>query len=278
MADHGLIEFEVLVLLAAIGAGAFGAVVGVGGGLILVPLLTIFLGVDIKLAIAASLLGVIAVSTTASTTYLARGWADRRLGLVLLVATAAGGILGGYVAGLLDGRVIAGIFGVVLLVTAGQMSRRRVDRPPPETLPGRFEFDSSYLEPTTGAEVRYRARRVGLGGAISVGAGALSGLLGIGGGVVNVPTMNVLMGIPIRVATSTSTYMLGATAVASSVLYYSRGEIDGLLAAPVVVGVLVGARVGARLAGFVPRRGLQLVFALVALVFAVQMMLRAWVG
>ncbi|HVM29298.1 MAG TPA: sulfite exporter TauE/SafE family protein [Candidatus Limnocylindrales bacterium] len=278
MAEPGLIEFELVVLLAAVGAGAFGAVVGVGGGLILVPLLTGFLGVDIKLAIAASLLGVIAVSTTASTTYLARGWADRRLGLVLLVATASGGILGGYLAGLLDGRVLAGIFSVVLLVVAGQMARRRVDRPPPETLPGRFEFDSAYLEPTTGTEVRYRVGRVPLGGAISVGAGALSGLLGIGGGVVNVPTMNALMGVPIRVATSTSTYMLGATAVASAVLYYSRGEVDGLLAAPVVVGVLVGARVGARLAAHLPRRALQLAFALVALVFAAQMLMRGMAG
>lgn len=279
MEQFGLAGFGLLVLLAALGAGAFGALLGVGGGLILVPVLTLFLAVDIKLAVAASLLGVIAVSTTASTTYLARGWADRRLGLVLLVATAIGGILGGYLAGVLDDRVIAGIFGVVLLMVVGQMVRRRVEAPiDPDSLPGRLEMDGSYVEPTTGQEVHYRARRIGIGGGISVGAGALSGLLGIGGGVVNVPTMNVLMGVPIRVAVSTSTYMLGATAVASAVLYYARGEIDGLIAAPVVVGVLVGARLGARLASRVPQRTLRQVFALVALVFAVQMLLRAWGG
>lgn len=279
MAEPGLVEFELLVLLVALGAGAFGALLGVGGGLILVPVLTLFLGVEIKLAVAASLLGVIAVSTTASTTYLARGWVDRRLGLVLLVATAFGGILGGYVAGVLDGRVIAAIFGLVLLVVVGQMVRRRVEAPiDPGSQPGRLEVDGSYVEPTTGEEVGYRARRIGTGGVISIGAGALSGLLGIGGGVVNVPTMNVLMGVPIRVAVSTSTYMLGATAVASAVLYYARGEIDGLIAAPVVVGVLVGARLGARLAARVPQRALQLIFAIVALVFAAQMLLRAWGG
>ncbi|CAN5593211.1 sulfite exporter TauE/SafE family protein [soil metagenome] len=272
-----LIELELLILLASVAAGAFGALVGVGGGLILVPLLTIVFGVDIKVAVAASLLGVIAVSTTASSAYLTRGWVDRRLGLLLLVATSFGGILGGYIAGLLDGRVVAGIFGLVLVLVALQMARRRTHVPPPaDVAPGRLEFDSSYFEPTTGEEVHYRARRVGVGGLISIGAGALSGLLGIGGGVVNVPTMNVLMGIPIRVATSTSTYMLGATAVASAVLYYSRGEIDGLLAAPVVVGMLVGARSGAQLAPRVPTRALQLVFGLIAIVFAAQMLLRAW--
>jgi uncharacterized membrane protein YfcA len=273
------VGLELLVLLAALGAGAFGALVGVGGGLILVPVLTVVLGVDIKLAIAASLLGVIAVSTTASTTYLARGWVDRRLGLVLLVATAIGGIIGGYVAGLLSGQVIAAVFGVVLLLVVVQMLRRRTAVPlVPASQPRRFELDGSYVEPTTGVEVGYRATRVWIGSALSVVAGALSGLLGIGGGVVNVPTMSVLMGVPIRVATSTSTYMLGATAVASAVLYYARGEIDGLLAAPVVVGVLVGARLGARLAARVPQRGLQLVFSGVALVFAAQMLIRAWNG
>jgi uncharacterized membrane protein YfcA len=274
-----VIEFELLILLASIVAGAFGALIGVGGGLILVPLLTIVFAVDIKVAVAASLLGVIAVSTTASSAYLGRGWVDRRLGLVLLVATSLGGILGGYIAGLLDGRVVAAIFGVVLLLVALQMARRRAHVPPPaDVAPGRLEFDSSYIEPTSGEEVHYRARRIGVSGLISVGAGALSGLLGIGGGVVNVPTMNVLMGIPIRVATSTSTYMLGATAVASAVLYYSRGEIDGLLAAPVVIGMLVGARVGAQLAPRVPTRALQLVFGLISIVFAAQMLIRAWNG
>jgi uncharacterized protein len=274
-----LIEFELLVLVGALVAGAFGALVGVGGGLVLVPVLTVLLGVDIRLAIAASLLGVIAVSTTASTTYLARGWADRRLGLTLLVATAVGGIAGGYLAGVVDERLLAGLFGVVLAAVALQMLRYRALVPiEVGAAPRRFEFDASYLEPTTGEQVAYRARRLGIGGLISVGAGALSGLLGIGGGVVNVPTMNVLMNIPIRVATSTSTYMLGPTAVASALLYYSRGEVDAVLAAPVVVGVLVGARLGARAAGRVPLRGLQLAFALVALVFAAQMLLRAWGG
>lgn len=271
-----MITLELLAFVAAIGAGGFGALVGIGGGLIFVPLLTIALGVDVHIAIAVSLLGVIAVSTTASASYLTSGLADRRLALTLLGATALGGIGGGYTAGLLDGRVLSGIFGVVLVAVAVQMLRsRRTQVAELIDAPGRLEFDWSYVEPTTGQEISYRARNVGLGALVSVFAGALSGLLGIGGGVVNVPTMNVLMGIPIRVATTTSTYMLGATAAASAVLYFSRGEIDPLLAAPTVVGMFIGARVGARLSHRVPHQALTLMFVAVAAFFAVQMLLRA---
>ena len=166
---------------------------------------------------------------------------------------------------------------MVLVAVAIQMLRSRstqvaelIDEP------GRLEYDWSYVEPTTGENVAYRARNLGPAAVVSVVAGALSGLLGIGGGVVNVPTMNVLMGIPIRVATTTSTYMLGATAAASAVLYFSRGQIDPLLAGPVVVGVFIGARAGARLSHRLPHqaligdvRGRGTAF------FAVRMLLRA---
>lgn len=271
-----MIALELLVFAAAIGAGLFGSLVGVGGGIMLVPLLTVALGVDIKHAIAASLLGVIAVSTGAAASYLQSGLVDRRLGLTLMLATAAGGIVGGYAGGLLDARLLAAMFGIVLVLVALQMVRGR--RPPRAELVGEpvgLEFESSYVEPTTGEEIAYRARRVGLGTAISLVAGALSGLLGIGGGVVNVPTMNLVMGIPIRIALTTSTYMLGATAAASAVIYFSRGLIDPLLAAPVVVGVFIGARIGARLAHRLPQHVLQLIFVGVAGFFAVQMLLRA---
>lgn len=271
-----MIATELLVFAAAIGAGVFGSLVGVGGGIMLVPLLTVALGVDIKHAIAASLLGVIAVSTAAAASYLQSGLVDRRLGLTLLLATASGGIVGGYVAGLLDARVLAAMFGVVLVLVAVQMLRG-TRRAPLELVgaPTGLEFESSYVEPTTGDEIAYRARRVGLGTAISLVAGAISGLLGVGGGIVNVPTMNLVMGIPIRIALTTSTYMLGATAAASAVIYYSRGLVDPLLAAPVVVGVFIGARIGARLAHRLPQHALQLLFVAVAAFFAVQMLLRA---
>jgi uncharacterized protein len=270
---------ELLALVAAVGAGTFGAVVGVGGGTILVPLLTLFLGVPVHAAVAISLLSVIAVSTTASASYLKGGFVDRRVGLTLLVATAAGGIVGGYIAGFLDARVISGLFGIVLVVVAIEMARgRRTEVASVVGEPSRFDFDSSYVEPTTGAEIPYRAQRVGAGMFASLFAGALSGLLGVGGGIVNVPTMHVLMRLPIRVATTTSTYMLGATAAASAVLYLARGEVDFGLAAPVVIGVFAGSLVGARLQRRLPQQALIVVFIVLSLFFAVQMLLRVLNG
>ena len=274
-----MLTLELLTLIAAVGAGTFGAMIGVGGGVIIVPLLTVFLGVPVHIAVAVSLLGVIAVSTTASASYLGLGLVDRRVGLTLLVATVLGGAAGGYVAGYLDARVISALFGMVLVVVAIQMLRgRRGDVPEFTGEPSGLEFDSSYVEPTTGAPIEYRAQRVGAGAFVSLFAGALSGLLGVGGGIINVPTMNVLMGIPIRVATTTSTYMLGATAAASAVLYLSRGEVDFALAAPVVIGVFVGGRAGAMLQPRVPQHALILAFVGVSLIFAIQMLLRALNG
>lgn len=274
-----MIPPELLVFLAALLAGGFGALVGIGGGLVLVPVLSTFLGVDLHTAIGVSLLGVIAVSTSASPSYLRSGLVDRRIGIALLVATALGGIAGGYVAGLLDDRVLAGVFAAVLVLVALQMFLSRssevaevVDEP------GRLEYDWSYVEPSTGQEVAYRVRNLGPGTAVSVGAGALSGLLGVGGGVVNVPTMNVLMGIPIRVATTTSTYMLAPTAAASAVLYLTRGDVQPLIAAPVVIGVVIGARIGARLSHRLPHQALTVLFVAVAVVLALQMALRAVAG
>ena len=203
-------------LLAAAGlavfAGTFGALVGVGGGVVVVPALTILLGVPIKTAAAASLLGVIVTSLVAGSRYLEAGTVDRRLGLVLLAATSSGAVLGGFVANAVDATILSALFGLVLLFVAIQVGWSR-ERPSSHVVAS-GGFASSYVEPTTGATVEYRAERVGFGLALSVVAGGLSGLLGIGGGTVNVPTMSTIMGVPFRVAVTTSTYMLGATAAA----------------------------------------------------------------
>ncbi|HUP83119.1 MAG TPA: sulfite exporter TauE/SafE family protein [Candidatus Limnocylindria bacterium] len=271
-----MIPLELLALLAALGAGVFGALAGIGGGIIVVPLLAVGLGVPLHNAIAVSLLGVIAVSTTASANYLEAGLVSRTIGLTLLVSTTLGGIVGGFVAGLVDARVLAALFGIVLAAVALRMffGREPVE---PETIdnPGPREFDATYIEPRTGKEVAYRVRNLGIGSVLSVFAGLLSGLLGVGGGIVNVPTMNSLMGVPIRVATTTSTYMLGATAVASAVLYFSRGEVEPALAGAVVIGSVIGGRIGARLQHQLPQRALVLIFVAIAAFFAFQMLLKA---
>ena len=261
------------VLLASAAAGGFGSLVGIGGGLIIVPLLSVVLGQDVKVAIAASLIGVIATSLSASPRYIRSGLADRRLGVYLLVAASVGGLTGGLTASVLDGRTLSLLFGVLLVAVALQMLRETRRSQPATALPAgpAGGFASSFIEPTSGQLVEYRATRLGLGAAASFVAGNVSGLLGVGGGVINVPTMNVLMRVPIRVATTTSTYMLAATAAASSVVYAVSGQLDPLVAAPVVLGVIVGARAGARLSMRVPQDTLRLLFVVVALIFAVGM-------
>jgi uncharacterized membrane protein YfcA len=262
--------------LVSIAAGGFGSMVGIGGGLVIVPVLSLVLGYDLKVAIAASLIGVIATSLSASPRYIRSGIADRRLGMLLLVAAALGGLAGGVTAGLLDGRTLSLLFALLLAGVALRMLwqlRHPVSRPPFDEEDAATGFVSSYVEPTSGEEVTYRAHRVLPGTLVSFLAGNVSGLLGVGGGVINVPTMNVLMQVPIRVATTTSTYMLAATATASAVVYLASGRLDPLLAAPVALGVIVGARAGARLSMRLSQDVLRAAFVVVAAVFAVSMFL-----
>lgn len=267
------------VAVLAVFAGTFGSMVGVGGGIIVVPALTVFLGVPLKTAVAASLLGVIATSLVGGARYLDAGAVDRRLGLVLLAATSSGAILGGTIAGVLDVALLSGVFAVVLLAVALQVatSRERTARAPASGTTGtNGTTESTYVEPSNGATVAYRPERVGIGLAISVVAGSLSGLLGIGGGIVNVPTMATIMGIPFRVAVATSTYMLGATAAASSGVYYARGQLDPFIAAPLALGIIAGAQIGTRVGPRLSATVLRRLFAGLCVVFAIQMLDKAF--
>ncbi len=265
-----------IALLVSVGAGGFGSLVGIGGGLVIVPVLSVGLGYDVKTAIAASLIGVIATSLSASPRYIKSGIADRRLGLLLLVAAALGGLAGGLTAGSLDERTLSLLFALLLAGVALRMlwQIRHPSVPPPMDGDGKDDgagFSSSYVEPTTGEDVAYRAHRILPGTAVSFVAGNISGLLGVGGGVINVPTLHVLMHVPIRVATTTSTYMLAATAATSAMVYTVSGQVDPLLAAPVALGVIVGARLGARLSMRLSQNVLRLAFVVVAAVFAISM-------
>ena len=268
-------SLALIAFLASIGAGGFGSLVGIGGGVIIVPVLSVGLGYDVKTAIAASLIGVIATSLSASPRYIKSGIVDRRLGLLLLVAAALGGLAGGLTAGFLDGRTLSLLFSLLLAGVALRMlwQIRHPSVPPPlDADEGGSGFASSYVEPTSGEVVEYHPRRIVPGTAVSFVAGNISGLLGVGGGVINVPTMSVLMHVPIRVATTTSTYMLAATAAASATVYTVSGQVDPLLAAPVALGVIVGARIGARLSMRLSQDMLRLAFVAVAAIFAVSML------
>ena len=251
-------------VLVATGAatGILGSMLGLGGGVFLVPILTLGLGVPIRVAIAASLISVMATAVASASVNLDRGLVNMRLGLLLEVATASGALLGGLVAAHLTPRQLFRIFAATMaamgLVMAMRSGRRNVIADTTTeigVLGGRLqEGDSAYV---------YRVRRLGVGVVASLLAGAVSGLLGLGGGIIKVPILNAFCGIPIRVAAATSTFMIGITTAASAFLYYGRGEVVLPLTAAVALGALPGSLVGARLSERVATRWLKVLMAAV---------------
>jgi uncharacterized membrane protein YfcA len=271
-----------VLLLAASGvvAGALGALVGIGGGIVMVPTLVLGFGFDIKVAVATSLLAVVATSTAAGATYVRSGLTNLRLGITLELATTVGAILGGVVAIMLAPGVIAGIFSVVMVVSAVLVWRQR-----DETLtvsathpgsPGHSAFSGTYVDALSGQPTAYHPRRFYAGASISAVAGVLSGLLGVGGGFLKVPAMTLGMDVPIKPAVATSNFMVGVTAIASLTVYLSQGLVRPLIAVPAALGIAAGATVGSRLASArVSARGVRGVLALVMVAVAVQMGLQA---
>ncbi|MFA4964274.1 MAG: sulfite exporter TauE/SafE family protein [Thermoleophilia bacterium] len=252
-------------------AGVFGSMLGVGGGVIMVPMLTLAFGVPIKTAIATSIVCVIATSSMAQTSFVSKGMSNVRLGMLLEVATTVGAVAGGVTAVLIDGRVLQGCFAAVLVYVAWQMNRRGGD-----LFPSRGGvLEGAYFDPRLGREVRYGVRRLRLGFVLSLGAGNVSGLLGVGGGAFKVPIMNLLMGVPLKATIATSNLMIGVTAATGAAIFYGRGHMDPYWAVPSALGILAGARLGPRFAVRLPARLLRRVFQAVLVVFAVFMTLAA---
>ncbi|MHB0875303.1 MAG: sulfite exporter TauE/SafE family protein [Anaerolineae bacterium] len=265
-------------LLAVVGslAGLLGSLVGLGGGVIVVPVLSLFLGVPIHQAIAASAVSVIATSTTGAISYVKCEYSNIRLGITLETATTIGAMIGGLTAAALSREALSGAFGVVLVLMSGYLLYRRRQgtlQPYLADTPG--TFGGRYYDPHACEEVCYRVRNVPAGLAASLVAGNLSGLLGIGGGVVKVPVMTLAMGVPMRAAAATSNFMIGVTGCASAYIYYTRGFVNPLVAGPIALGTTLGAMLGTRLAARVGGGTLTLALCLVLLVFAVQMGLAA---
>lgn len=250
--------------------GLIGALLGLGGGVFLVPLLTLVLGLPIRTAIGASLVSVIATASASSTFNLNRGLVNMRLGLVLEVATTIGGLTGGLLAALMTQRQLFLVFGVTLvgmgLLVLLRSGRRNViadSDTAPGLLGGRLqEGERTYV---------YRVKRLPLGLGASLGAGAISGLLGVGGGIVKVPALTTFCGVPIRVAAATSAFMIGVTAAASSFIYWNRGDIAPSISAAVALGALPAGLLGARLSERFEARFLKILMALVLLLVGARM-------
>lgn len=269
-----------LMVAAGIGAGVFGSLLGLGGGILIVPILTLGFGLDLREAVGVSLISVIMTSSAAAGVYLERHVANMRLGMTLELFTAIGALIGGSIAFLLAENVLEGLFAVLLGYVAFTMARPRTETghdtstldidPDDDAQPA---AEPSALDRLSGQG--YRVRNLGLGIVGAGFAGIVSALLGIGGGIIKVPLMNIGMGVPLRVATATSNMMIGITAAASAIIYVARGGIDVYSAAPTAIGVFLGATAGSRLAHRVDLRILRWLFVAVLVYTAIQMLLRA---
>lgn len=331
MAPHLHIGGATILELAALGifAGWLGAVVGIGGGVVVVPVLVLAFGFDTRVAVASSLVAVVATSVAAGSAYVGAGQTNMRLALVLEIATTVGGLLGGVVAVLLAPTVIDGLFAVIILVTSALVLKGQgeAEAGPPDhatggrevgrdgagqvgtdddggggAVPGaaregagggaavpelvgtgarvgweeRGHLGGGYLDPATGALVVYRVVRLWIGWAVSFLAGLVSGLLGVGGGFLKVPAMHLGMKVPLKVSAATSNFMIGVTAVTSLFVYFARGFVVPLAAAPIALGIAAGAYVGAKTSQRVSNRALGRILGVVLVVVAVQMGLKAF--
>lgn len=273
------LEFTALVFAGSLIAGLVGSLTGLGGGVVLVPLLTLFFKVDIRYAIGASLVSVIATSSGAAAAYVKEGFSNIRIGMFLEIATTLGALAGAFLAVRVPTNAIAVIFGAVLLVSAflSRKPRSAAERnAPPDPLATRLRMNGSF--PDLDGVRSYNVQRVPAGFAIMFGAGALSGLLGIGSGAMKVLAMDQAMKIPFKVSTTTSNFMIGVTAAASAGIYLNRGYIDPGLSMPVMLGVLAGSLVGTRILVKAQTKWLRLVFSAVIVLLGIEMLYKGLAG
>ena len=260
-------------------AGLLGALTGLGGGVVIIPLMTLAFGIDIRYAVGASLISVIATSSGAAAAYVREGYTNIRIGMFLEVATTLGALGGAALAGLLSTGAIAVVFGVVLVSSALQMLRTSHDLSgAPAPGPGALRLRLNGTYPADGARRPYNVTGVVPGFGLMVVAGGLSGLLGIGSGAVKVLAMDRIMRIPFKVSTTTSNFMIGVTAAASAGIYIARGYVVPELAMPVMLGVLAGSLVGSRVLMVVHAKYLRLLFAWVVILLAAEMIFNGITG
>jgi len=272
------IDLVVLLFIISIAAGVLGSLIGLGGGVVVVPVLTLLFHVDIRLAIGASIVSVIATSSGAAAAYVRDRMTNLRAGMFLEIATTTGAVSGAYLTTLLPARVLFVLFGVVMAYSAVATYRKRhADQPltvSHDRIANAMRLHGAYFDEATGQEVVYKVAGTKPGLAIMYVAGLVSALLGIGSGALKVPAMDLAMHLPMKVSTATSNFMIGVTAAASAGVYFARGQIDPIIAAPVAAGVLGGATVGAKVLGKIENKTVRLIFVIVLIVIAIEMFQR----
>ncbi len=272
-ADLGIFGISLL-------AGVIGALAGVGGGILIIPALTFIFGVDIRLAIGASIVSVIATSSGAAAAYVRDRLTNLRIGMFLELATTSCAVVGALLTAVVASSLLYVVLGVVLLFSAAmqltRLGEELAEATPPSGMAQRLALAESYPEPRLGRDVAYWPRRIPLGFALMGLAGLVSGLLGIGSGALKVLAMDGAMGLPMKVSSATSNFMIGVTAAASAGLYLGRGDVDVRIAAPVALGVLAGAFIGARLLGRLSNRHVRRIFVPVLVVIGIETILRGF--
>jgi uncharacterized membrane protein YfcA len=274
----GIDLFIVEMFIAAVAAGLIGSLVGLGGGVLIVPLLTIGFGLDIRLAIGASIVSVIATSSGAAAAYVRDHLTNVRVGMLLELATSIGAITGALVAVYLNARLLFFLFGIILLLSIVPMIKKLGENLPGEVVSDRIatrmKLASSYPDRVSGGTVAYNVTNVPLGFGMMYVAGIVSGLLGIGSGALKVLAMDTAMRLPMKVSSATSNFMIGVTAAASAGIYFWRGDVIPIIAAPVALGILVGATTGAKLLVRFQNQTVRKLFLPVLAGVALEMLLR----
>jgi len=274
-----LLLFTLLIWICSLGAGLLGSLTGLGGGVVIVPLLVLAFKVNIHYAAGASLISVIATSSGAAAAYVKEGYTNIRIGMFLEVATTLGALLGAFLVAKVSPSAIAVIFAIVLLFSAYRSLRRVpdiIDTRPPDRLATLLRLNGDY--PTAQGLTTYNVRRVPIGFLVCNCAGIISGLLGIGSGPLKVLGMDQAMEIPFKVSTTTSNFMIGVTAAASAGIYFHRGYVDPALAMPVMLGVLAGAFLGARILPGAGTKYLRVLFSAAIVVLGIEMLVKGLSG
>jgi len=276
LSNHTFTTF-VLIFLASLAAGLVGALVGLGGGVFIVPILTLAFGVPFPIAAGASIVSVIATSSGAAAAYVRDHITNLRVGMFLEIGTTLGALCGAILVSFLPVGALFLIFGAVLIVSAFPLIAQRQEELPVgvknDRLAVALALDGAYPDQRLGREVTYQVTRTPLGFAMMYVAGVISGLLGIGSGVFKVLALDTAMRLPMKVSTTTSNFMIGVTAAASAGIYFARGQIDPLIAAPVALGVVLGATIGAKTLGKLTNVALRRIFIVVLLLAAIEMFL-----
>jgi uncharacterized membrane protein YfcA len=277
-------HFSILILVLIFGgsivAGVVGALAGLGGGVLIVPLLTLAFGLPIEYAIGASIISVIATSSGAAAAYVRDHLTNMRIGMFLEIATTVGAVSGAFVAGLLAPQLLFIIFGIVLLISVVPLLFKLGEELPQgvknDRLATALSLSGSYPDTHIHQTVNYQVTRTPWGLGMMYIAGLVSGLLGIGSGTFKVIAMDTIMRLPMKVSTTTSNFMIGVTAAASAGIYFSRGDVLPLVAAPVALGVLVGAFIGAKILTRLSNRTLRYIFIPIMALIAIEMVLRGF--